>query len=107
MELAVQQLMQRLGNPPADRLQVLVDGNMAPAISIPCLKIIKGDARSKSIASASIIAKVTRDRIMDIYDAVFPQYGFKRHKGYSTDGHRTAIRQFGRSTIHRKSFVCE
>jgi ribonuclease HII len=107
MELAVEQLMGRMGHVPASRVQVLVDGNVSPKIPLPCLEIIKGDGRSKSIAAASILAKVTRDRIMDVYDQVFPQYGFRRHKGYSTDGHRLAIRQFGRSIIHRKSFTCE
>ncbi|MDO8581218.1 MAG: ribonuclease HII [Candidatus Omnitrophota bacterium] len=66
--------------------------------------IVKGDDLSMSIACASIIAKVTRDRILKIYDQVFPQYGFKDHKGYATTRHRQAIRDFGLSMIHRRSF---
>ncbi len=107
MEIAVARLLSKLKDADPARIQVLVDGNMAPQTGFPCLKIIKGDARSKSIAAASIIAKVTRDRIMNIYDRVYPEYGFSGHKGYATDGHRKAIRQHGRSRIHRRSFVCE
>lgn len=71
---------------------------------IPFLPIIKGDALSISIAAASIIAKVTRDRIMRDYDKKFPQYGFIKHKGYGTKAHIDAIRENGLSEIHRKTF---
>ncbi|MCP5462897.1 MAG: ribonuclease HII, partial [bacterium] len=67
-------------------------------------KIIKGDSLSLSIASASIIAKVVRDTIMEEYDASEQKYGFARHKGYGTREHLNALRKFGSSTIHRKSF---
>jgi ribonuclease HII len=107
MEIAVQRLLARLDDPRSCRIQAMVDGNMSPEIPVPCVQIIGGDARSQTIAAASILAKVTRDRIMEIYDRVFPQYGFSDHKGYSTDGHRKAIKTYGRSLIHRKSFVCE
>jgi len=107
MEIAVERLLEKLPDPADSRLQALVDGNMAPRIAIPCLTIVGGDRRSKSIAAASIVAKVTRDRIMDIYDRVFPQYGFVRHKGYATEVHRKALKKYGRSLIHRKSFECE
>ena len=83
---------------------VLIDGNAAPSISIPHQTIIKGDQKSASIAAASIIAKVTRDRMMCQYHKVYPQYGFDRHKGYGTRQHLAAISQFGACEIHRKSF---
>ncbi len=66
--------------------------------------IVKGDANSFTIAAASILAKVTRDRLMIEYDKIFPQYNFARHKGYPTPEHIEAVRQFGLSTIHRKTF---
>ena len=72
---------------------------------IPYTSIIKGDATSYSIAAASIIAKVTRDRIMREYDEKYPQYGFAKHKGYGTASHISAIKEFGPSEIHRKSFI--
>lgn len=72
---------------------------------IPYKSIIKGDAKCYSIAAASIIAKVTRDRIMRQWDEVYPQYGFARHKGYGTAAHIAAIREYGLCPIHRKSFT--
>ena len=66
--------------------------------------IIHGDDLSLSIAAASIIAKVTRDRLLCAYDKIFPEYGFRQHKGYSTEGHREAIQKYGFSPIHRKTF---
>ena len=72
---------------------------------IPYRSIIKGDAKSYSIAAASIIAKVTRDRIMRQWDEIYPQYGFIQHKGYGTKKHIEAIKQYGPCPIHRKSFI--
>lgn len=72
---------------------------------IPYQSIIKGDAKSYSIAAASIIAKVTRDRIMREWDAVYPQYGFAKHKGYGTAMHMQAIREYGVTPLHRRSFL--
>ena len=72
---------------------------------IPYRSIIKGDSKSYSIASASIIAKVTRDRIMRQWDEVYPMYGFARHKGYGTSAHITAIKEYGLCPLHRRSFV--
>ncbi len=72
---------------------------------VPYRSIIKGDALSYSIAAASIIAKVTRDRIMLGYDKVYPEYGFAKHKGYGTSAHITAIKEYGLCPIHRRSFV--
>ena len=71
---------------------------------IPYLPIVKGDALSISIAAASIIAKVTRDRLMREYDEMFPMYGFEKHKGYGTKAHIEAIGEYGLCMIHRKSF---
>lgn len=72
---------------------------------VPYKSIIKGDAKSYSIAAASIIAKVTRDRIMREWDKVYPQYGFERHKGYGTAAHISAIKENGLCPLHRLSFV--
>ena len=72
---------------------------------IPYESIIKGDAKCYSISAASIIAKVTRDRIMREWDEVYPQYGFKQHKGYGTSKHIAAIKEYGLCPIHRKSFT--
>ncbi len=73
--------------------------------NIPYLPIIKGDALSISIGAASIIAKVTRDRIMREYDKIFPMYGFEKHKGYGTKAHVEALKEYGPCMIHRKSFL--
>lgn len=86
---------------------VLVDGNMPLKIAIPSESIVNGDAKSLSIACASIIAKVTRDRIMAIYHTRWPEYGFLKHKGYGTLGHLEALRKFGPSPIQRYSFQYE
>lgn len=83
----------------------LVDGNRAPKLPCPTQTIVKGDAKSLSIAAASIIAKVTRDRIMIAHDITYPQYGFARHKGYGTAFHSEALTRHGPSPLHRKSFA--
>jgi ribonuclease HII len=82
----------------------LIDGNSFTHDSLRFQTIIGGDATSFTIAAASIIAKVTRDRLMSEFDACFPQYGFARHKGYGTPQHLEAIRTYGMCEIHRKSF---
>ena len=69
------------------------------------MPIIKGDAKSLSIAAASIVAKVTRDRLMREYDKIMPQYGFASHKGYVSKEHIEALRKYGPSPIHRKTFI--
>jgi ribonuclease HII len=83
----------------------LVDGNRAPALPCPVQTIIEGDAKSLSIAAASIIAKVTRDRIMVGHDQAYPGYGFARHKGYGTALHQEALRRHGVTPLHRTSFA--
>ena len=83
---------------------VLIDGVDLPVEGITTHKIIKGDTLSFSIAAASVLAKVTRDRLMKEYDQKWPLYGFGKHKGYGTKQHREAIQKFGPCSIHRKSF---
>lgn len=84
---------------------LLNDAVTIPGVSIPQVPIIKGDAKSFSIGAASIIAKVTRDRMMVAYDELYPEYGFAGHKGYGTKEHYEALRQYGVTPIHRRSFL--
>ena len=84
---------------------LLNDAVTIPELAIPQVPIIKGDAKSVSIAAASILAKVTRDHLMEEYDRQFPQYGFAKHKGYGTAAHVAAIPEFGPCTIHRRTFL--
>ena len=84
----------------------LIDGNRVPSgIKIPCTTIVKGDSKSASVAAASVIAKVTRDRLLSEYDKEYPQYNFKKHKGYGTKEHYEAIAKYGVCKIHRLSFL--
>lgn len=83
---------------------VLIDGNRIKGMVIPCECVVKGDSKSISIAAASILAKVTRDRYMQTLDEEYPSYGFKVHKGYPTKAHYEALKRFGASDVHRKSF---
>jgi ribonuclease HII len=83
----------------------LVDGRPVKTLCVPQTAIVKGDARSYSIAAASVLAKVTRDQLMRDFDRQFPEYGFAIHKGYGTAKHMAAIRQFGACPIHRKTFA--
>lgn len=103
MEEAVRSLLNKLRYR-AKRIHIIVDGNIRLNFDYPYTSIIKGDGKSITIACASILAKVLRDRIMDSYDRVYPQYGFHRHKGYPTKQHRQALKEFGPSLIHRESF---
>ena len=84
--------------------EVLIDAVELPKLRMPSKSIIKGDAKSASIAAASILAKVTRDRLMETYDREYPNYGFAKHKGYGTCEHIEAIRKHGICPLHRKSF---
>ena len=86
-------------------LLALIDGNRNGGIEAPSRCIIGGDAKCASIAAASILAKVTRDRLMLELDARYPQYGFRQHKGYGTKQHYAALREYGPSEIHRLSFL--
>ena len=84
---------------------VLVDGNRMPPMPVPGETIVKGDAKSPSIAAASILAKVSRDRVMLEYAKQYPGYHFEKHKGYGTKVHVEALREFGPCPIHRKTFL--
>lgn len=90
-------------NPPPPH--ALVDGRPVKTLRVPQTAIVKGDARSYSIAAASVLAKVTRDRLMLEFHRQFPEYGFARHKGYGTAQHLAAIAKHGACPIHRKSFA--
>ena len=83
---------------------LLVDAMNVP-IDIPQIELIKGDAKSNSIAAASIVAKVFRDKLMDDYDKIYPQYGFPRNAGYGTEEHVEALKKYGPTPIHRKTFA--
>lgn len=83
---------------------LLVDGTFTIPSELPQIAIPKGDARSVTIGAASIVAKVTRDRLMIRYDDEYPQFGFSRHKGYPTKSHKEAIQRFGCCPIHRRTF---
>jgi len=111
MEMAVEKLIRSM--PPeiishktfGRQVMLLVDGNIFRTQLLYQYKtVVEGDCKSLSIACASIIAKVYRDRILNAYDKIFPQYGFARHKGYPTEDHRLAIKKYGASMIHRRSF---
>lgn len=104
MEEAVRSLINRLKPQEKYRVHLLVDGNMGINVNYPVTSIIGGDAKSKSIAGASILAKVIRDRIMSLYDRLYPGYGFIQHKGYPTRVHRLALKKFGPTLIHRVTF---
>lgn len=84
---------------------LLVDAVHIPGLDIPQVGIIKGDAKSQSIAAASVIAKVTRDRLMEAYDPLFPEYHFASNKGYGTAAHIEALKKNGACTLHRRTFI--
>lgn len=92
-----------------DKIEIKPDLLLVDAVKLDCnvpvIPIIKGDAKSDSIAAASILAKVTRDRIMVQYGGEYPQYGFEKHKGYGTRDHYKAIREYGITPIHRRTFL--
>lgn len=84
---------------------ILVDGRPVPGLPFASRAIVKGDAQSLLIAAASIVAKVTRDHLMDELDRQYPRYGFARHKGYGTAEHLAALREWGPTPVHRRSFA--
>ena len=84
---------------------LLNDAVTIPEVNIRQVPIVRGDAKSVSIAAASILAKVTRDRMMEEYDAMWPEYGFAKHKGYGTAQHIAALKEYGPCPIHRRSFI--
>lgn len=94
----------------AEKLSIMPDIVLIDAVKglkMPCksLALVKADAKSYAVAAASIIAKVTRDRIMREYDRIYPEYGFAKHKGYGTAAHIEALRTYGPCEIHRRSFI--
>lgn len=99
---AMRQAVAQLGIKPGC---LLVDAVTIPGLDVQQVPIIKGDAKSISIGAASIIAKVTRDRIMQEAEAAFPGYGFARHKGYGTAAHIAALKELGPCPLHRRSFI--
>lgn len=100
-KLAMKQAIENLQIKPD---YVLIDGNQMIDITINGETVVSGDARSESIAAASILAKVTRDRMLVEYDKKYPEYGFAKHKGYGTKAHIEAIGKYGLTDIHRPSF---
>ena len=100
--LAMNRAVEALDPQPA---LALIDGNRNTGIAVPSRCIVKGDARCASIAAASILAKVTRDRYMRELAERYPQYGFERHKGYGTAAHYAALREYGPCPAHRPSFL--
>jgi ribonuclease HII len=99
--LAMRSAVSRLSPGPQ---HILVDGRSLPGTGLPQTAIVRGDSKSFTVAAASIVAKVTRDRMMAEYDLQYPQYGFSRHKGYGTKAHVQAIIEFGYCELHRRSF---
>jgi len=99
---AMAEAVTRLAEPPC---LCLIDGNRAPAVDTPVRTVVGGDATCTSIAAASIIAKVTRDRLMARLDEAFPGYGFARHKGYGTREHMEALQRLGPCRHHRATFA--
>ena len=83
----------------------IIDGNIARDFQIPARAVVKGDSKSMSIAAASVLAKVARDRLCLELDRKYPQYGIAKHKGYGTKEHKEALRKYGPSPIHRKKFI--
>jgi ribonuclease HII len=102
---SVEAMRRAVGNLAVDPEQLLVDARWIPDVAVPQQAIVGGDRRSYSIAAASIVAKVARDRMMCDFDRVYPEYGFARHMGYGTRFHLDALARFGPSPIHRQSFV--
>ena len=100
--LAMERAIQGLSIPPD---LALIDGNRSAGITAPNQTVVKGDSKSASIAAASILAKVCRDRHMVEMDRQYPQYGFAQHKGYPTKLHYQRLRQYGPCPIHRKAFL--
>lgn len=100
-KLAMKQAIEKLSIKPD---YVLIDGNQMIDINIKAETVVSGDAKSESIAAASIIAKVTRDRMLIEFDKKYPEYGFAKHKGYGTKSHIETIQKYGLTDIHRPSF---
>ncbi len=105
LQATYEAMRQAIGNLSVEPDILLNDAVTIPGIDIPQVPIVKGDARSVSIAAASIIAKVTRDRLMTAYEEEFPGYDFASNKGYGTKSHITGLKELGASPIHRRTFI--
>ena len=106
MEQAVATGLGTIGPDRIDEINMLLnDAVTIPKVTIPQVPIIKGDAKSISIGAASIIAKVTRDRMMVYYDSIYPEYGFASNKGYGSAEHIAALKKYGPTPIHRRTFI--
>jgi len=104
LQASLRAMVMAIENLRPDPDYVLIDGSHRIPMKLPQQTITKGDSRSISVAAASIVAKVTRDRLMERYQPYYPEYGFPGHKGYPTKAHKTSIREWGVSPIHRRSF---
>ena len=102
MQRAIQSLVDQMGEWPG---KALIDGNRCPSLLIPARAIIQGDAKEPAISAASILAKVHRDRQMQILHEQFPQYGFNQHMGYPTEAHIAALKRYGPCLEHRRTFA--
>ena len=98
-------MRQAIGRLPIAPRALLLDALVLPELAIPQRALVHGDARAVSIAAASIVAKVYRDRLMTAWAAIYPQYGFEQHKGYGTSRHRLALLRWGPCPLHRRSFA--
>ena len=105
MQKAISRLAGQLNPAELKRVFILIDGNMRFKLGLPYQSIIKGDAKSLSIAASSILAKVHRDALMVKFHKLYPEYGFDKHKGYPTAEHRLILKRIGPAAIHRKSFL--
>ena len=105
LQATYEAMREAIGNLPVQPDLLLNDAVTIPGVSVRQVPIIKGDAKSISIGAASIIAKVTRDRLMGEYDKMLPEYGFASNKGYGTAEHIAALKEYGPSPIHRRSFI--
>lgn len=105
LQATFQAMRQALSTLKSHPVLAVIDGSLAPLGTVPCLTVVKGDAFCLSVSAASIIAKVTRDRLMKEYDAMWPEYGFASHKGYGTPFHLEKLRLLGPCPIHRKSYA--
>ena len=105
LQATYEAMRQAICNLPIEPGLLLNDAVNIPEVLIPQVPIIKGDAKSVSIAAASVIAKVTRDRLMEEYEKVLPGYGFAENKGYGSAAHIAALKEFGPTPIHRRSFI--
>ena len=100
--LAMRRAIDAMGVVPA---HLLIDGNQTRGFTLPCTAVVHGDAISQSIAAASVLAKVTRDRMCEGLEEMYPEYGFAGHKGYPTKAHKLAVYRYGPAPCHRRSFL--